>query len=246
MGSFWPALVLIMFSGHTFMYGGQQMPDNIVDTTLTWINQARAQERLEILAIDPRLNEVADKYSGQMIEHNMLSVSNPDSGSPFERIRSSGLTDINNQVIVAMAKTLDILREQLESPENLSKLLSSEMTHAGIGIKQDSAGNLWLTVHMVERSIHFARFTLSQSNTTPVSRSITINGNTTYKKVRIILVPPEDSNPDLAVDRIIVPDSNDDFEITLTFGTATGTFDFEFYVQKDGAYKLINLFTMDI
>jgi len=246
VGSFFLTLILIMFSGHTFMYGGQQMPDNIIDTTLTWINQARAQDGLEILVIDSKLNEAADKYSVQMIEHNILSDSDPDSGTPFERIQSSGLTDTNNLVIVAKAKTWDLLRKQLLSPENLSKILSPEMTHLGIGVKQDSTGDLWLTIHMVERSITFTQFTLSQLNTTPASRSITINGNTPYKKVRIILVPPEDSNPGLAVDRIIVPDSNDDFEITLTFGAANGTFDFEFYVQKDGVFKLKNLFTMDI
>ncbi|MGD9157980.1 MAG: hypothetical protein PVG39_06210, partial [Desulfobacteraceae bacterium] len=166
--------------------------------------------------------------------------------TPLERMQSSGLTDINNLVAVVKAKTIDLLPEQLESPENLSKIMSPEMTYAGIGIKEDSTGDLWLTIHMIERAITFSQFTLSQSNTTPVSRSITINGNTQYKKVRIILVPPEKSNPDLAVDRIIVPDSNNDFEITLTFGTATGSFDFEFYVRKDGVYKLKNFFTMGI
>lgn len=245
-GSFRLALVLIMFCGHTLLYGGQQMPDSIVDTTLAWINQARVQEGLEVLAVDPKLNMIAEKHSEQMIEHNMLSDSNQDLGTPFERIQSSGLTDTNNLVAVARAKTRDLLREQLVFPENLSKILSPEMTHVGIGIKQDSSGDLWLTIHMAERTITFNEFTLSQSNTTPASRSITINGNTLYKKVRIILVPPENSNPDLAVDRIIVPDLNGDFEITLTFGTSNGIFDFEFYVQKDGAYKLKNYFTMEI
>ena len=246
MGSFWLPFVLIIFSGNVMLYGGQQLPENTVDTTLTWINHVRVQKGLEKLSIDPKLNRVAKAHSEKMAEHNMLSDSDATLGTPFERIKSSGLTDINNLVAVARAKNLELLQQQIMSPENLSKILSPEMTRVGIGIKQDSAGDLWLTIHMIERSITFTQFTLSQSNTTPAGHSITIKGNTTYKKIEVILVPPENSNPDLEVDRIIVPDPDGGFEINLTFGTASGNFQFEFYVEKDGVYKLTNIFSMGI
>lgn len=244
--SIWLPIVLIMFFGHFQLYGGQPLPDNIIDTTLTWINQARIQEGLNILTIDPKLNILAKQHSEQMIIHNILSDNDPALGTPFERIQSSGLSDTNNHVIIARAKTWNLIQAQLESPENLSKILSPEMTHAGIGAKQDSTGTLWLTIHLIERAITFTQFTLNQTNTTPAGRSITIKGNSSHKKVEIILNPPEDSNPDLAVDRNITPDSNGNFEITLTFGTATGNFDFEFFIEKDGVYKLKNFFTMTI
>ncbi len=243
---FWIVLALIFFSGQATICRGQQLPGNIADAALTWINQVRAREGLETISIDPRLNKVAETHSQNMIDYNMLSDSNPDLGTPSERVKSAKLTDINNLAIVAEAKTWDLLREQLESPENLSGILSPEMTHAGIGLKQDSTGNIWLTIHMAERAITFNQFTLSQSNTDPVEHSITIKGNTTYKKVRAILVPPENSVFDLEEEHIIAPDSSGDFKITLTLGTATGTFEFEFYVQKDGAYKLKNFFTIGI
>ena len=246
ISSFWLSLILIMFSGHALLYGGQQEPGNTIDTTLTWINQIRGQEGLETLSTDPKLNRVAQTHSEKMAEYNILSDSDPVLGTPVERIKSSGLTDANNLVIVARAKNLELLQQQIMSPENLSKILSPEMTRVGIGIKQDSAGDLWLTIHMIERSITFTQFTLSQSNTTPAGHSITIKGNTTYKKIEVILVPPENSNPDLEVDRIIVPDPDGGFEINLTFGTASGNFQFEFYVEKDGVYKLTNFFSMGI
>lgn len=243
---FWLPFLLIMFFGYFQLCEGQQLPDNIVDTTITWVNQARVQEGLNILAIDPKLNMIAKQHSEQMIIHNILSDSDPVLGTPFERMQSSRLSDTNNLVVIAQAKTWNLIQDQLESPENLSKILSPEMTHAGIGIEQDSMGDLWLTIHMTERIITFTQFILNQSNTTPAGHSITIKGNTACKKVEIILVPPENSNPDLAVDRIITPDSNGNFEITLTFGTTTGNFDFEFYIEKDGVYKLKNFFTMTI
>lgn len=246
MGSFLLALVLIMFSGHTLLYGEEQLPDNLVDTTLTYINQVRAEKGLNKLSINPRLNTVAEKHSKQMIEHNMLSDGNSILGTPFERAQSSRITDSNNLVAVAQAKNCDLLQMQLESPEIISKIMSPEMTHTGIGIEQDSTGDLWLTIHMVERAITFTQFILNQSNTDPVTRSIIIKGNTTCKKIEFILVPPENSNPDLAVDRIIVPDSNGDFEIRYSFGTETGLFEFEFYIQKIEDSKLTNFFSISI
>ena len=244
--SFWLPLVLIMLPLHTVLYGGQQLPDNIVNTAITWINQVRTGEGFEKLTIDPKLDRIAETHSENMAEHNMLSDSNPTLGTPFDRIKASGLTDTNNIAAVAQAKTWELLRQQLESPENLSKILSPDMTRAGIGIKQDSTGDLWLTIHMTERAITFSQYDLIQSNTTPVRRSITIKGNTPYKKIEVTLVPPDGLNPDLSVDRIVDPDANGNFEITLTFGTATGIFDFEFYVQENGEYKLTNFFSMSI
>lgn len=246
MGSFWLALVLIIFFGHASVYGGEKLPENTVDTALTWINQVRTRKGFKTLSVDPRLDTVAKKHSEQMAEHSLLSASDPALGTPFERVRSAGLTDTNNLVVVAHAKNWELLKEQLESSENLSKILSPEMTTVGAGIKQDSTGGIWLTIHMSERAITFTRFTISQLSTVPAARSITIKGNTQYKKIKVMLVPPEGSNPDLAVDHVIVPDSNGDFKITLSFGNATGSFSFEFYVQKDGVYELKNSFSMDI
>ena len=132
--SFWLPFALILLTLNAAPYGGQEMSDNIADMALTWVNQVRTQEGLEKLTIDPGLNRIAETHSENMAEHNMLSDSNPTLGTPFDRIKSSGLTDTNNLVAVAQAKTWDLLRQQLESRENISKILSPEMTHAGIGI----------------------------------------------------------------------------------------------------------------
>jgi hypothetical protein len=237
---------MIMFYVHAIPCGGQQVPDNITDTTLTWINQYRSQKGFKKLTIDQKLNRVAEAHSVKMAELNILSDSSTALGTPFERVKSSGLTDANNLVFVAKAKNYDLLRNQLESSINISKILSAEMTHMGIGVKQDSAGEFWLTIHMSEHAITFTQFILSQLNTEDAQRSITIKGNTSYEKIKVILTSPETLNPEAGIDHIVVPRPNGDFEITLTFGTITGSCDFEFYVQKDGVYKLTNFFNMNI
>ncbi len=243
IGFFCLIFAFIMFSGYSRLFGSEQPP---IDEVWTWVNQVRAQGQLEILYVDPQLNSVAETHSEQMAANNLLSDSNPELGTPYERIRLSGLTDINNLVAVAHAKNMDLLLKQLESPENLSKILSPEMTHGGVAVFQGSTGDLWLSIHLSERSITFTQFTLSQSNDVPASRSITISGNTLYEKIKLTVVPPEGSNPALAVDRIIFPDSGSNFEITYFFGTTTGNFSFEFSVQKDGVYILKNLFSMGV
>jgi hypothetical protein len=243
---FWLVLALIVFGGHAGLEAKEPPPDTIVETALIWINQARAQEGLHSLSFDPRLNEAARAHSEQMADHGMLSESDPALGTPYERIRAKGLTDTNSLVVVVRARDWDGLREQLESTENLSRILSPEMTHVGVGIVLDPDGDLWLTVHMTERAITFIQFTLSQSSGLPVIRSMSIKGNTPHEKIKVLLVPPEGSKPDLAVERIVVPDSNGDFEVTLPFGAAIGHFGLEFSVPKDGSYTLKNFFSMDI
>lgn len=239
-------LLLIMLYLYAMPCEGQQSEKNIIDTTSSWINQCRSQKGIDALMVDQKLNSVAEMHSMKMVELDMLTDSSKELGTPFERIWSAALTDMNNLVVVSKSKNIVLLRNQLESPENLLKILSPEMTHMGIGVKQDSAGEFWLTIHMSERAITFTEFILSQSYTEDARRSITIKGSSSYKKIQVILVSPETLNPKVDVDQVITPQPNGDFEITLNFGEATGSFDFEFYVEKHGVYKLVNYFNMNI
>lgn len=240
------AFFLIMLYLHAMPCGGALLNDNIVNTTSIWINQYRAQNGIGKLIIDQRLSGIAETHSVKMAELDLLSDSGTALGMPFERVKSSGLTDANNLVAVAKAKNFDLLRDQLESSENHSKILSPEMTHMGIGVKQDSTGEFWLTIHMAERAISFTQFILGQSYTEDAQRSILIKGNSSYKKIKVILTSTDTLNPDANIDHIIIPQPNGDFEVTLGFGEETGSCKFEFYVEKDGVYKLKNIFNMNI
>ncbi len=244
MYSFWLPFVLIIFSGNVSLYAEQEVPENIADTVTAWINNTRSLKGLEKLSVDPRLNRAAVSHSEKMSEYNILSDSGSDLGTPLDRLKSLGLTDINSLVAVAKAETPELLLKQLESPENISKILSSEMTNMGVGVKRDTNGGLWLTVHMTERAVAFTQFTLSKTDTDPAGHSITVKGNTPYNKIEVVLIPLDKTNPDLAVDRVITPDANRCFEVTLYLGTETGSFDFEFYVEKDGGYQLKNIFSL--
>lgn len=240
-------LLLIMLCLYAIPCDGQQMHKDIIDATSAWINQCRAQKGIEALIADQKLNSVAEAHSIKMAELDILSDSGNELGTPLERIKSAALTDVNNLVVAARAKNIDLLRNQLGSPENLIKILSPEMTHMGIGVKQDSAGDTWLTIHMSERAVTFNEFILSQSYTEDARRSITIKGKSPYEKIKVMLISsPESLNPRVDVDQVITPQTNGDFEITLNFGEATGDFNFEFYVEKHDVYKLVNYFNMNI
>ncbi len=225
---------------------GEQKPENISGTLFKSINHLRSQKGIEALIIDQKLNMVAEAHSTKMAELDILSEGNTALGTPFERIKSAALTDANNLVVVSKAKRADLLKDQLESPENLSKILSPEMTHVGIGVRQDSAGELWLTIQMSERAITFTEFILSQLDTEDAPRSITIKGSSLYKRIKVILNSPQSLNQKVDIEQIITPEPDGNFEISLNFGAATGGFDFKFYVEKDGDYKLKNFFNINI
>lgn len=240
----WLALILFFFYS-PFLIHAEEQSDITIASLAARVNQARVQKGLPKLDVDPRLNQAALAHSERMARHDLLSESGPALGTPFERVRAAGLSDLNSMVVVARASEWDRLREQLDSGDNNSKILSPEMTHLGAGIFTDTNGNQWVTLHMTERAINFTLFTMHQTTGNPVKRSMNIKGNTRHEKIRALLVPPEDSARD-TVEQIVVPDSNGDFEIKLSFGVYTGNFGFEFSVFEDGEYKLKNSFNMEI
>ena len=242
----WLVFVLPVFFGNASLRAEEQSLEAVKDSAVNWVNQVRTEQGIQTLAIDSKLNEIAETHSKKMAANDLLSENDPVSGTPFERIRSSGLTDVNNLVVVAKAPDWDQLRDQLESQENLEKIISPEMTRMGVGIVSGPNGNLWLTIHMIERAITFTQFTLSQSNTVPARHSITIRGNTLYKKIRVLMVPPEGIEQKLALEHVVIPDANGDFEITLSFGISTGNFSLNFSVLQANKYKLMNSFSMDV
>lgn len=240
----WSALFLFIFCLPFFIHAEEQ-PGITVDSILTHVNQLRTQEGLSELVVDKQLNDAAGMHSTKMAELDLLSVSSPELGTPFERVRKSRLTDTNSLVVVAKALNWSSLEEQLGSEDNLSKILSPEMTHMGVGIYADAEENHWVTLHMTERAINFTLFTMNQTTGNPIKRSMKITGNTRHEKIRVLMIFPEDSARD-NVEQIIVPDSNGDFEVKLSFGITTGNFSFEFSVSDNGEYKLKNSFSMGI
>ena len=241
----WLTVVLVLFCGYGSVRA-EESQSAMKDKIIGWVNKTRVEKGLPELTVDLRLNKAAKAHSENMVGHNLLSENDPSLGTPFERIRAAGLTDIDNLIVVAKASDWDDLRGQLESEVKIEKILSPEMTHIGVGIVSDKKGNYWVTLHMTERAITFTQFTLNQSTGDPVRRSIKINGKTIHEKVKALLIPPENSSS-VAAERIVVPDSDGDFEISLSFGTATGNFSFEFFVSDGGgAYELKNYFSMDI
>lgn len=243
-GFFRLVVISILFCGSGWLHAAEQT-EITVGNILNWVNQIRTEKGLQQLDIDTRLNETAKAHSEKMSDHDLLAESAPGLGTPLERIRTAGLTDTNNLVVVGRTLDWESLLEQLESGNNTAKILSHEMTHLGVGIFSDPDGSRWVTLHMIERAISFTLFTMHQSNGNPVKRSMTINGNTTHEKVRALLVPPEESKA-ASIEHIVVPDGNGDFEIELSFGISTGNFGFEFSISDNGMYELKNFFSMDI
>ncbi len=244
-GFFCLGLLLILFWSNSRILASESPLYN-EEMVLSWANQVRVKNGLPELIADPRLNEAAKTHSENMVRFNLLSESSPSLGTPFERARTSGVTDTNNLVVVAKAHDLDHLTAELESGAGISRILSPEMTHLGVGMATDTEGSQWVTLHMTGRTIDFSKFTIHQSNTVPSSRSIAIQGHTQYKKIKALLLPSDEVKQDLTLEHIVIPDSNGNFEVTISFGISTGSFGIEFYILDQGEYKLRNSFSMDI
>lgn len=103
---------------------------------LTLINQARAQNNVPPLQIDMQVTNVARIKAQDMIDNNYFSHNSPKYGSPFDMMKSFGISYVEageniagNQTVVNAENAL------MNSPGHRKNILNPAYTHIGIGIK---------------------------------------------------------------------------------------------------------------
>ncbi len=115
--------------------GEGELDPAAAEQVLAMTNLARIQAGLVPLADDPRLAEVAQQHSLEMLQQGYLSHDSPILGSPAERLRWAGVTFRSSGENVAFAPTLaEGFQGLLASPEHRQNLLAADFTHVGIGV----------------------------------------------------------------------------------------------------------------
>jgi uncharacterized protein YkwD len=106
------------------------------------INEIRQKEGLTELQANPRLAEVARRYSQQMAEQDFFSHTSPTGETPAQRVRSAGITyrmvgenlftstNIPQPVNAAVEGWMD-------SPGHRENILRSQYRETGIGVWRD-------------------------------------------------------------------------------------------------------------
>lgn len=112
---------------------------------LNLVNQARAQNNVPPLQIDMQVTNVARIKAQDMIDNNYFSHNSPKYGSPFDMMKSFGVSYVQageniagNQTVVNAENAL------MNSPGHRKNILNPAYTHIGIGIKSGGPyGNMF-------------------------------------------------------------------------------------------------------
>jgi uncharacterized protein YkwD len=113
------------------------------------LNRDRASRGLPALRFDERLSDVARHHSQDMRDHHFFEHTSPRTGGVDNRLDAAGYAFITARENLSEAP--DIERSQdslLDSPPHFANIMSSDVTHVGIGIVQGGvvdATNLTVT-----------------------------------------------------------------------------------------------------
>ena len=113
---------------------------------VTLVNQDRVKLGLKPLAVDMRLVKAARLKSQDMIDKHYTSHISPTYGSPFDMMKSMGITYNTAGENIAGAATVDRAYTNLmNSAGHRSNILSPNYTKIGIGIIQGGPYGLMIT-----------------------------------------------------------------------------------------------------
>ena len=107
------------------------------------VNKERANAGLSSLKEDWQLSRVARYKSEDMQKNNYFSHTSPTYGSPFNMMKSFGITYKSAGENIAKGyKTPDaVVKGWMNSPGHRANILSSSFTHIGVGYVEK--GNYW-------------------------------------------------------------------------------------------------------
>lgn len=112
---------------------------------LKLINEARAQNNAPPLQVDMQVVNVARIKAQDMIDNNYFSHNSPKYGSPFDMMKSFGITYVSAGENIAGNQSVQSAHNALmNSPGHRKNILNPEYTHIGIGIKKGGPyGNMF-------------------------------------------------------------------------------------------------------
>lgn len=111
----------------------------VVDLT----NQERAKAGLKPLKIDAKLSQSAQAKSQDMKNKNYFSHTSPTYGSPFDQMKSNGITykTAGENIAMGQRTAAEVMDAWMKSPGHRENILNPAYTHIGVGLSD--SGFYW-------------------------------------------------------------------------------------------------------
>lgn len=119
---------------------------------LTLLNSDRAKYGLPALKSNSQLTRLAENYAKDMIARGFFAHNNPEGQTPFDRMRAAGISyrtagenlAINSSIAGAEAAFMN-------SSGHRANILNSGYTDVGIGVVQNSRGQVYVVQEFIGR-----------------------------------------------------------------------------------------------
>ena len=99
------------------------------------VNQARSENNVTALTVEPKLTQIARKKSADMVENNYFSHHSPTYGSPFDMLDHFEIEYLHAGENIAANPSVENAHTSLmESTGHRRNILNENYTHVGIGI----------------------------------------------------------------------------------------------------------------
>ena len=106
-------------------------------------NQERAKAGLKALQIDTKLTQSAQAKSQDMKNKNYFSHTSPTYGSPFDQMKSMGISYKSAAENIAMGQRTpaEVVDAWMKSPGHKANIMNASFTHIGVGLSD--SGYYW-------------------------------------------------------------------------------------------------------
>lgn len=119
---------------------------NIEEQVRQIVNSERAKAGLKPLYMDWELQRVSRMKSCDMVEKNYFSHQSPTYGSPFDMIRSFGISykTAGENIASGQRTPTEVMNSWMNSQGHRENILKADFTHIGVGYcKGGEYGTMW-------------------------------------------------------------------------------------------------------
>lgn len=114
---------------------------------LRLVNIERAKEGLGALCMDSQLSKVAQLKSQDMINNDYFAHNSPVYGTPFEMMKSHGITYkiAGENIAMGHSTPQEVVNGWMNSESHRNNIMNSRFTNLGMGIAQAKSGRIYWT-----------------------------------------------------------------------------------------------------
>ncbi len=112
------------------------------------VNQARAKNGLSPLVLDAALSRVAQAKARDMHDNGYFAHESPSYGTPFEMMRSFGITykTAGENIAMGYQTAESVMNGWMNSEGHRANILKASFTTLGVGYVAD--GNYWVQMFL--------------------------------------------------------------------------------------------------